>query len=367
MLLSKLIQITSSEVVNHSVICLTSAQKSNLSISIERIGVDIIYLDMQNNKLGLFSIFKLINLLNKSCCDVIHTWMYHANLIGGFANKLSINVPLIWSIHHLSDEKHDLDNKMTRAISAICSYLSCILPKQIVYCSKIAKENHEKSGYCKNKSIVIDNGIDIDIFKPNQFFRSSLRSELSLDGNSFIIGLVARYHYLKGHSNFIKAASILLDRKYDVKFLLCGEGCNINNAHLKHMLLDSSILDHFYLLGERDDIPRITAALDVATSTSISESFSLTVGEAMSSGILCAVTKSGGADYLLGSNGWTVSVGDSQSLADAWEEIINIDFSKRLELQKESRNRIVDKFSLKAMTNKYLSLYEKLIINCSGL
>ena len=62
-----------------------------------------------------------------------------------------------------------------------------------MFCSKFSSDVHKKVGYELKKSVVINNGIDLDHFKPNKKLRENLRTKLSIKENQFIIGMAARF------------------------------------------------------------------------------------------------------------------------------------------------------------------------------
>ena len=52
------------------------------------------------------------------------------------------------------------------------------------------------------------NTVDINIFSPNKIKRNEYRQQYFKE-NELVIGLIARYHPVKGHDSFIKAVSLL--------------------------------------------------------------------------------------------------------------------------------------------------------------
>ena len=67
--------------------------------------------------------------------------------------------------------------------------------------------------------------------------------------------------------------------------MLCDQGVASENATLRRLINMSNLESSVHLLGPRRDISQITAALDVGTSCSKTESFSLILAEAMACGV----------------------------------------------------------------------------------
>src|SRR4028119_712907 len=105
---------------------------------------------------------------------------------------------------------------------------------------------------------------------------------------------MARYHAMKDQANFLRAAALLLKEHPDVHFILAGQGIERENQTLYELIRELGISQQTHLLGERNDMPCLTAALDIASlSSSYGEGFPLAVGEAMSCAVPCVVTDIG--------------------------------------------------------------------------
>ncbi len=117
----------------------------------------------------------------------------------------------------------------------------------------------------------------------------------------------------------------------------------------------------FHLLGRRSDIPRITAALDLATSSSSSgEGFSNVIGEAMACGVPFAATNIGDATRIIGETGKVVPPREPAALAAAWNGLLSLPVEQRTALGAAARQRIEEHFSLSAVAAQYAALYREL-------
>jgi glycosyltransferase involved in cell wall biosynthesis len=115
-----------------------------------------------------------------------------------------------------------------------------------------------------------------------------------------------------------------------------------------------------HLLGQRRDVPRIQASLDILTSSSISEAFPLTVGEAMSCGVPCVATDVGDSALMVGNCGRIVPPSDPAALAAAIIDVLSLDPDSRNKLGDAGRTRVCELFDLGAVTRRYESLYQQL-------
>jgi glycosyltransferase involved in cell wall biosynthesis len=187
--------------------------------------------------------------------------------------------------------------------------------------------------------------------------RARVRAELGVD-DSILVGLVARFHRLKGHRTFLDAARLIADRCPRCKFLLVGRGCDAANDELRSWISERALGDRVYALGERRDIAAIDNALDVAVCSSISESFPNAIGEAMACGVPSTVTDVGDCDYLVGDAGYVVPARNAEALADAILTLTGLQAEGRTELGRRARARVIAEFSVERVVRQYTELYD---------
>jgi len=291
--------------------------------------------------------------------DIVQTWMYHADLIGGLTAKWAGNVPVVWGIHNSTLGKKSFT--LTHLLRWILARISQKLPTAIITCSSRAQEVHTKLGYPSNTMKFIPNGFDLQQFAPSASHRKEMRGQLGISGSDSVIGMVARFHPQKDYHNFIKALAIFSGMEPDMHFLLCGEGVSVGNKVLEGWIDDTGVKAKVQLLGPRDDIPQLLNAMDVFTlSSAYGEAFPLSVGEAMSTGLPCAVTDVGDSAYLVADTGKVVPPKDPVSLAQAWNDLLNLSPKRRKDLGIKARNRIQDHFSIAKIGEEYASFYKRL-------
>ncbi|MGB6297220.1 MAG: glycosyltransferase [Rivularia sp. (in: cyanobacteria)] len=324
---------------------------------IEGLGIPVHSIGMEQGKPTLASLWQLIQTVNRLKPDLIQGWMYHGNIASALA-KLSLffQVPMLWSIHHsinsLSSEK-----RLTASIIKLGAYLSRFSASNI-FVSQTSRQQHEKLGYRSKHNCVIPNGFDTSIFVPSSKAKSEIKFELSLPEDSILIGKMGRYHPMKDHSNFLKAAALISHKYSNVYFILAGTGVDKDNRNLAELIKELNLVEQIKLLGERHDMPRLIAALDIATvASAYGEAFPLIVGEAMSCGVPCAVTNIGDSALIVENTGRVVAPKNPEAMAQAWQELIEIGTENREALGKAARVRIQKLFSLDSVVSEYEKLY----------
>ena len=325
--------------------------------TIEGLGVPVRTLGMHRKFDAALALVALTRLLRHLRPHVIQTWMYHSDLLGGLAARGAGSVPVVWGVRQSAFRPQDLP-LTTRWTLQACARLSWKLPTRIVCCSEAARRTHAAYGYSREKMVVIPNGFDLSTFKPDPEARSAVRQELGLPPGSPLIGLIARFHPQKDHQTFLRAAALLAARRPDVHFLLCGDGITWDNPALTAWIMAAGLRGRLHLLGPRRDVPRLSAALDVATSSSAyGEAFPNAVGEALACGVPCVVTDVGDSADVVGEAGRVVPPRDPAALARAWEELLALEESERCSLGLQGRARVQARFSLSQVAAEYERLY----------
>lgn len=340
------------------VISLTS--RGEIGARIEALGVKVHTLEMQPGVLHPFKFLQLARLLRRSRPDAVHTWMYHADLLGGLAARLAGIGTVAWGIRH-SNLDPVQNKRSTLWVMKACSVLSRWLPRQILVCSERARVIHVTAGYRADKMVLIPNGFDLERFCPDPTARGALRAELDLRPDTPLVGLIARADPQKNHLGFLAAAARVLAALPQVHFVLAGLGIDTQNKTLMASIDRLSLRGHCHLLGRRDDMPRLMAALDVLASSSFGEAFPNVLGEAMACGVPCVVTDVGDSAEIVGETGRVVAPGDMAGLADHLVELLQWPAEQRARLGERARERVRARYAIADVARRYESFYQQLL------
>ena len=330
----------------------------SIGYKIQALGVPVRSLGMRPGVPNPLALLQLARWLRQDPPHVIQTWMHHADLIGGLAARLAGRTPVVWGIHHSDHDPH-IEKRSAIWTAKVCASLSRWLPARIVCCSHASRRTHTQMGYTAGKMLVIPNGFDLAVFRPDPGARESLRRELGIPAEAPLIGLVARFHPQKDHRNFVQAAARLHARMPETRFMLCGNGITWGNPELAGWIQATGIRERCHLLGRREDVARLTAALDIATlSSSNGEASPLVIGEAMACGVPCVVTDVGDSAIIVGETGLVVPPKKPQALADGWARLLlGMSREERVQLGLAARQRIRERFSLAKIVEQYERLF----------
>src|SRR5690606_34094365 len=134
-------------------------------------------------------------------------WMYPGNLAAQVARGFCHGrPPVVWDVQH-SVYSLAAEKPMTAAAIRLGALVSSRVAA-IVYPSAASAEQHEALGYDPRRTRLIPNGFDTDLFRPSIADRGAFRARLGLATDDPVIGLVARYHPMKDHGTFLRAAAL---------------------------------------------------------------------------------------------------------------------------------------------------------------
>ncbi len=339
---------------------LSLMERGALADTLEAEGIPVEFLGLRPPLPSPLALFRLGDIVRRQKPDLLQGWMYHGNLaatIGGWFTGNS--TPVAWNVHHalysLSMEK------FTTAMVIRLSIPMSRTASGILYCAQVSKENHQRIGYRAPIHQVIPNGFDCKQFRRDPVARKRAREALSLKEDQTVIGLIGRYHPMKDHAGFLKAAALLVQQQPAARFILAGTGVEGGNESLAGLLREGNLAERCHLLGERDDVPDLLSACDVGCSSSWSEAFPNAIGEAMSCELPCVVTDVGDSAWMVGDTGTAVPPRDPQALAAALEQWIVSGREKREKAGKRARKRVQQHFSLNSVVARYEKFFDDLL------
>ncbi len=320
-------------------------------------GVPVYSLKM-NTILGfLLSIFRIAFIVYQFRPNIIQGWMYHANLLAWFAQKIAAQKSkLYFGVRHTFYD-YSLESKNTRIVIKLNGFLSKTVDG-ILFNSNLSLNKHKEIGFQNSRLIVIPNGFELDSFYPSIELRNKIRSELDIDKSCKVVGLVARFDPAKDHYTFLKAVRLITERiNINIKFVLVGRNITVSNQALIDWISELDISKNILLLGERVDIPAINNAFDIACLSSYMEAFPNVIGEAMACGIPCVATNVGDVEFIIGDSGLVVESRNAEALAAAIISLLNLSSIELKQLSMAARDRVVKNYEIKKIVQDYASFY----------
>ncbi len=305
---------------------------------------------------GIAAILKIRQVTCRFAPDLIQGWLYHGNLGASLARRVAgLRCPVVWNVRHSLDGWRD-ESIGLRALIRLGGMWSGSAAR-IVFNSGVAARQHEQFGYPKVKAVIIPNGFDCERFHPDAALRLVTRRELGFDSQAIVIGMVARYHAIKDHETFLRAAHILLEQVPRAHVMLVGKDAEQRNPILRRLPEKPGLTERVLALGEREDIPALMNAMDICVSSSRAEGFPNAVGEAMACGVPCVVTDVGASAELVGDTGRVVPPRVPESLAVALLELVRAGDVGRKQLGVAAHERILRHYERGAIMHRYAEFY----------
>jgi glycosyltransferase involved in cell wall biosynthesis len=305
---------------------------------------------------GLVHVRRLRAAVRSARPDVVQGWMYHGNLAAWYGARAT-GRPLLWNIRQslgrLADEKPP-----TAFVIRVGALLSD-RARAIVYNSRVSASQHERLGYAAERARLLPNGFDAQRFRPDPGARGRLRLRIGAPQSARVVGMVARFHPMKDHANFLASMARLLPDDPLLHVVLAGTGVVASNRAFARLLPSERWGARIHALGEESDVASLLAGLDVCALSSRSEGFPNVVGEALACAVPCVVTDFGDAAEVLGEAGEVVAPGDPLAFALAVRRLLDLKPEVRVELGHAGRERILRDYAIESVARRYEALYEE--------
>lgn len=280
--------------------------------------------------------------LRKDGIELLHSHLFGPVVAGGVACWLA-RLPHIGTLH-------DVYIVRERPLRAKLLTLVHILGTQLVCVSERMRDYYATACWIRPSRLsVIRNGVDI----------ASFATERRRDGRSqpVTVLMVGRLHPIKRHDLMIRALASLADLP-DWRLRILGDGPNL--AALEELCNELGVPDRVEFLGQRRDVAAQLGDADIFGLVSDSEGMSLSLIEALASGLPIVATDVGNnAEFVVnGRNGFLIQAGDVAALASALRLLIE-DPAARREFGARSGALAGESLEIGSMLEAYLSMYEE--------
>jgi glycosyltransferase involved in cell wall biosynthesis len=311
--------------------------------------------EIEKNPASLFSyvryliagVFKVVRSLKKYKVDILHPHDNLSKIIGGVAAKIA-GVKVVAHCRDLLKES---------LIEKMLIFYQLLFIDKIITVSESNRRLFKIGRKIPNKVHTIYNGIDLSRFDSVTRDCISIREELGISNERFVVGIIGVFDKCKGHIYLFQAIEKLVSHGVkDIMCLVVGDGRE--REELKGFIINKGLQDYFMFLGYRSDIPELLKAIDVIVMPSIQESFPRVPLEAMAMHVPVIATTVGGLPESIDDSrtGILVPPGDAASLSRAIKYLIdNPDI--REEMGRAGRQMVEERFSLESNIKKTEELY----------
>lgn len=297
---------------------------------------------------------RLARLFRASRPDIVHTRNVESFFYAGVAARLAGVPVLVHSEHGRTFDDRPLRFHAQRVLSRGADGIFAVS-------SQLRDDLVRHVGLPARRVDVLHNGVDHRRFASAD--RRTARAALGLPEQAFVVGSVGRLAAVKNYPMLLRACAAL--RADDIWLVLAGEGPE--RSTLERLVEELGLAGRVRLLGHRDDVSQVLAALDVFALPSRSEGMSNTLLEAMAAGLPAVVTRVGGNPEILRDaiDGELVGDDDAAAFAQALGRLAR-DPSRRAAMGESARRRVAEAFSIEAMVERYARYYLKHFARARG-
>ena len=332
---------------------------------LESLGIPVYSFDIESDSgfrgllTYLFSISSLVRQIRYFRPQIVHAFLFRANLLARIAASLcrvSINISSIRIIEN------------DRPFYFFLDRLTSFLVTQYLAVSERVKEVTCKRSHIDTERIrVIRNGIDLSLFDSSGQSENHSGSALQfgIGPQSIVCGTVARLHHQKGIRNLINAFVLLRTEFPNLKLLLVGDGPERSN--LANQAAALGVSQSVIFAGQKDSPVHCLKLMNIFVLPSLYEGFPNALLEAMAAHVPVVASDVGGISELVRheENGLLVPPGNPSILAEAIRTLLLNPEKARL-MATSAYDRIRKEFSLEGMLKEYDDLYEELLSKKSG-
>ncbi|MFP5341767.1 MAG: glycosyltransferase [Candidatus Limnocylindria bacterium] len=317
---------------------------------LQRAGIPVLVIDEPDDAIAVGA---LAAHLAEVRPDVIHNHMYRAETVGTRAaialGEVGQRRPYVVSTIHSSRVRSDADRQHLRELTPHMDQLIAV-SRAIEH--KLVDEERVQAPVRR-----IYNGVDLERYD-HQEACCTLPAEYGMEPGSQVVGVVARLEPEKGHPTLIEAWPQVLRAVPDAYLLIVGEGSR--REALEAQARDLRIAHRVIFTGRRDDVPAVTAALDVAVLPSYREAQGLSILEAMALSRPVVASNAGGIPEMIedGVTGLLVPPHDADALASAITRLLR-DHPYADTIGRAGHDMVHDRFCIQLMVNAVQTIYDE--------
>jgi glycosyltransferase involved in cell wall biosynthesis len=292
---------------------------------------------------------RISRLIDRYGIDLIHCHHYSPFVYGALATVLKRRVRLVFTEHgRLSDAPPSAKRRLVNPLLAR-------LPGRVCAVSADLKRHMVAEGFPPDRVEVVYNGIEPGE-TPRSDERTHARNVLGVPQDSFVIGSAGRLDPVKNLSALIDAHAAVLRYRPDAHLVIVGAGPT--RSELESRVRELGLADAVHFTGYRSDVRALMAAFDVYVNCSTYEGVSLTILEAMATGLPVVATRVGGNPEVVvdGETGSLVAT-EAPALTEALLVLAG-DPIRRHTMGQAGRQRVMQNFSMARMVAEYARWYQ---------
>ncbi|CAM4411489.1 glycosyltransferase [Paenibacillus tarimensis] len=308
----------------------------------------------KKNPLHWLRLFRVLALLLKEKPQIVHAYMFHADIIARVMGKLA-GIPVIIS----SIRNENIGGRMReRMLGMTKRFADCVT----AVCRSAGERQVRQGAVGADQLTVIYNGVDMSRFETHAHEDpAAIRRELGVPEHHFVYMTVGRMAQQKNHLQLIDSFAEVQKRHPDTTLLIIGDGPLRGEIMAK--IKEKGLEGHVRCPGLRTDVPRLLRGADAFVLGSLWEGFPNVVIEAMASELPVVATRTGGVAEVVEEpgSGFIVEPGVTDEMTKALSALIAMDKPAREKMGRYAKNIVTTRFTLERTLEQTDELYRSLL------
>lgn len=299
----------------------------------------------------------IAGLVSTNGVDVVHSHNYKSNIYAALVGRRT-DAALVSTCHNWIDASAkmrlygQIDRWVLRRFDGVVAVSSTVRARLV------------RAGFRNEGLYTIENGVDAAMCR-NNFGREAIRQELGIEPGTFLVGVVARLSEEKGHVALIDSMQSLRRTHPRCSLVVIGDGPM--RAQLEAKVDSLGMVQQVTFLGQRKDVPRLLAALDLFVLPSRVEAQPMSLLEAMAAGLPVVATNVGDIPHMLGHGrfGTLIEPDRPDQLVAALKTHVEQPDAVRRRAD-SARLEVAERRTSAHMANQYQSVYGRLLGAAAG-
>lgn len=299
---------------------------------------------------------RLASLLRHLRADVVHGYLFDANIAARLAGRLARR-PVVINSERNTDYTLRPQQRIAYRLTHRCVDL------WVANSHAGATFNQKLLGHPPERYRVVHNGVDTTRFRPGD--GRQIRAQIGLAPDAPVVGMFASFKAQKNHAAFFRAAAQIAAQDSHTRFLLVGDmlfggmhGSDEYCRAINNLVDRQGLRPRCIFLGNRDDVASLYSACDVTVLPSLFEGTANALLESMACRVPVVASDVSDNRYIVpeGTVGYVVPVEDVDALADRITRLLR-DPSTRQAMGRAAQEWVLREFSVPRMLEKTADVY----------
>jgi len=309
----------------------------------------------KQRKYDLGLVRRVARLMRHRRIDVVHSFMFDAEMVGRLAGRVARVPAVICSNRcpHLSRSKFKL---------RLARWTRSCFDLMVANSHAGLEFERDRQHVPEGKLCVIPNGVDTHRFRPGR--ADHLRKECQLGCDDIVVGMVAHFRSNKDHATLVRAAARLVEDHPQARFVLLGKPDGDSGYYAQAQALASQlgIEDYMRFAGNRENVADWYRCFDIKVLSTRFEGTPNVVLEAMASGLPVVASDVCDNSRIIahGKNGYLVRPADVGALADTLSNLLD-DAALRYRIGQAARDHVQAQYSTEALARRTGDAYMQVL------